>query len=58
MWRYCYHIFIAYLNFIAPDSTLMTFNSKHLCIGHNLSNLKNRGFCELKNSDYIHNHLG
>ena len=49
---------IVYLNFIAPDSTLLTFNSKRFMYRTYFVKFKFRGYWELKKSDYIHGHLG
>ena len=48
MWKRCSQIFIAYLDFIVPDSTLMTFNSKQFMYRTYFVKFKFRGFWELK----------
>ena len=48
MWKCCFQIFIAYLNFIVPESTLMTFNSKQFMYRTYFVKFKFRGFWELK----------
>ena len=46
------------MNFITPDSTPMTFNLKRFMYKADFVKFRFRGYWELKNSDYIHGHLG
>ena len=50
MWKYGSQIFVVYLNFIAPDSTLMTVISKWFMYGTYFIKFKFRGYSELKMS--------
>ena len=46
------------MNFITLDSTPMTFNLKRFMYKADFVKFRFSGYWELKNSDYIHGHLG
>ena len=58
MWKCVCRIFIVCINFNAPDSTLMTFNTKRFMYRVYFVKLTFRGYWELKKLDSIHGHLG
>lgn len=54
MWKRRSQIFIVYLNFNTPDSSLKTFDEKWFMRRTNFVKFDYRGYWELKTSNYIH----